>query len=115
MDVVRFDEAPPYAAAGHTGFNMFRLQGMEASPTVSMWVGLSVIAPGGATTLSASAAEKIYVVVDGEVTIGNGAQEVVLRTLDSCRVAPDESRQVRNDGVVEARLLLAMQIPPAKS
>ena len=51
MDVVRFHDAPSYEAPGHTGFSMFRLQGLEASPSVAMWVGLSVIAPGGTTTL----------------------------------------------------------------
>lgn len=115
MDVVRLKDAPPYEAPGHTGFRMSRLQGMEASPAVAMWVGLSVIAPGGYTTLTASGLEKIYVVVDGEVTLGNGEQEVVLQPLDSCRIAPDESRQVRNDGAREARLILAMPLAPASS
>ncbi len=114
MDVVRFHEAPPYEAPGHAGFCMFRLQGLEASPSVAMWVGLSVIAPGGATTLTASGLEKIYVVVDGEVTVGNGAEEAVLQALDSCRIAPDEMRLVRNNGSREARLLLAMQLPGTK-
>ncbi|MET0273109.1 MAG: cupin domain-containing protein [Phenylobacterium sp.] len=113
--MVRFHEAPSYEAPGHAGFSMFRLQGLEASPAVAMWVGQSVIAPGGTTTLAASAVEKIYVVIAGEVTIGNGVEEAVLQTLDSCRIAPDESRQVRNDGSGEARLLLAMQLPSAKS
>lgn len=115
MDVVRLKDAPPYDAPGHAGFSMFRLQGQEASHTVALWVGLSVIAPGGRTTLSASPMEKIYVVVDGEVTIGDGVRESVLQTLDSCRIAPDETRQVRNDGTREARLLLAMPLAPAKS
>jgi quercetin dioxygenase-like cupin family protein len=111
MDVVRFDEAPSYEAPDHAGFSMLRLQGLEASPAVAMWMGLSTIAPGGATTLSASQMEKIYLVIDGEVTIGNGSEETTLQVLDSCRIAPNENRQVRNSGTRDARLLLVMQLP----
>jgi hypothetical protein len=114
MDVVRFHDAPSYEAPGHAGFSMLRLQGLEASPAVAMWMGLSTIVPGGATTLAASGAEKLYLVIDGEVTIGNGSDEATLAVLDSCRIAPNESRQVRNSGTREARLLLVMQLPSMK-
>lgn len=110
MDVVRIQEARSYEAAGHAGFRMLRLQGLEATPAVSMWIGLSTIAPGGSTILSASGAEKIYIVIDGQVTVSNGREEIVLGALDSCRIAPDEPRKISNEGSHEARLLLAMQI-----
>ncbi len=110
MDIVRIDDAPTYEAPGHQGFHMRRLQGMEASPASAMWVGLSIIAPGGQTTLTASHLEKIYVVIAGEVVLGNGAERARLGPLDSCRIAPGEPRQVSNEGATEARLLLAMPL-----
>ncbi len=111
MDVVRIGDAPPYEAPGHFGFRMVRLQGHEASPAVMLWMGLSVIAPGGHTTLSASPAEKLYVVLEGEVSVSNGVEDVVLRVMDSCRIAPNEPRELRNAGPREARILLAMPLP----
>ena len=65
MHVVRFTEAPEYTAPGHHEMAMVRLQGREAGPSSELWIGVSVIAPGGGTTLSSSPQEKMYVVLDG--------------------------------------------------
>lgn len=78
MHVVRFAEAPAYSAPGHHDMQMVRLQGREAGPSSDAWVGVSVIAPGGGTTLSASPQEKMYVVLDGELWISNGETEIAL-------------------------------------
>ena len=59
MNVVRIEAAPPYEAPGHDRMRMARLQGREAGPADTMWLGLSRIAPGGGTTLDAAAVEKI--------------------------------------------------------
>lgn len=92
---------------------MSRLQGREAGPADTAWIGLSIVAPGGSTTLSASALEKFYVVLDGELEITgvlpDGTTQVeVLRALDSCRIAPAEARMLVNCGLKEARVLLVM-------
>lgn len=112
MHVVRKAQAPAYEAPGHMAMAMRRLQGREAGPADSLWIGLSVIAPGGGTTLSASAVEKFYVVVDGELEItaehkGLAATEL-LQPLDSCRIAPGEARQLFNRGQRAASVLLVM-------
>jgi hypothetical protein len=65
MHVVRFAEAPEYTAPGHHDMAMVRLQGREAGPSSDLWVGVSVIAPGGGTMLSSSAQEEMYVVLNG--------------------------------------------------
>jgi quercetin dioxygenase-like cupin family protein len=114
MNVVRFDEAPPYDAPGHRDMRMVRLQGREAGPSDTLWLGLSEIAPGGGTTLDASPVEKMYVVLDGEVTISNGRETATLRPRDSCRIAPNEGRALRNDTDRPATILLAMPLAPAK-
>lgn len=112
MHVVRFDAAPPYAAPGHEGMRMVRLQGREAGPADLVWLGVSTIEPGGGATLSASEVEKMYVVLDGEVTLSNGETEIRLGPLDSCRIAPREGRILRNDTRAVARILLAMPFAP---
>jgi uncharacterized cupin superfamily protein len=111
MNVVRIADAPPYNAPGHFDMAMARLQGREAGPSDLIWLGLSRLSPGGATTLDASGLEKFYVVLEGEVTISNGAETVTLRRWDSCRIAAGEGRQLSNASKAEAVILLAMPLP----
>jgi mannose-6-phosphate isomerase-like protein (cupin superfamily) len=112
MNVVRLDAAPPYEAPGHDKMHMLRLQGREAGDSEVLWLGLSHLLPGGGTTLDASPLEKMYVVLDGEVTISNGSEEVTLRPWDSCRIAPDEPRALSNRSNRPATVLLAMPLGP---
>ena len=110
MNVVRLAAAPPYEAPGHDNMRMLRLQGREAGPSEVLWLGLSHLLPGGGTTLDASPIEKMYVVLDGEVTISNGTDEVTLKPWDSCRIAPDEPRALSNRTNRPATILLAMPL-----
>lgn len=113
MNVVRLDAAPAYEAPGHDNMHMLRLQGREAGPSDVLWLGLSHLLPGGGTTLDASPLEKMYIVLDGEVTISNGTEEVTLRPWDSCRIAPEEPRALSNRTNRPATILLAMPLVPA--
>jgi len=112
MNLVPFADAPPYEAPGHQGMAMRRLQGREAGLSDAVWIGLSIIEPGGGTTASASAVEKFYVVIEGEVEItaamDGRSSTALLSALDSCRIAPGESRQIRNPSGRPAKLLLVM-------
>ena len=113
MNVTRFASAPQYFPANHDGMRCVRLQGHEAGPATSVWLGVSEIAPGGHTDLKGSGVEKHYVVLRGEVTVvaqspGEPRQEALLKQYDSCRIAPGEARQVVNRGAETALLLLAM-------
>ena len=114
MNVVRIAAAPPYEAAGHERMGMVRLQGREAGPAESVWLGLSTLAPGGGTMLDTSEVEKFYVVWSGEVTVSNGSETVTLGPLDSVRIAPGEPRQLRNATDRDAMILLAMPIVTPK-
>lgn len=110
MHVVRFTDAPPYDAPGHALMRMVRLQGRDAGPADTVWLGVSTIAPGGGTTLDASGVEKIYVVLDGAVTVSNGQDKISLQRWDSCRIAPGEGRQLGNDTDQPASILLVMPL-----
>ncbi|MBC7939531.1 MAG: cupin domain-containing protein [Chitinophagaceae bacterium] len=115
MHVVPYVDAPPYDAPGHLGMAMRRLQGREAGPSNSVWIGVSRVEPGGGTTLSASDVEKFYVCLQGEVVMtardANQENSTVMRPLDSCRIAPHEARQITNRSTSEALLLLVMPQP----
>lgn len=108
MHVTRITEAPEYQAPGHSQMTMLRLQGKEAGPADAAWLALSAIESGGGITLSASGAEKFYVVVEGEIEISNGAETQRLGIYDSCRIAPNEPRMIRNPGPATARIILVM-------
>lgn len=114
MHVVPFAQAPTYSAPGHMQMFMQRLQGMEAGPSDSVWIGCSLLESGGGTTMAASDLEKFYICLEGEVRITSKAeesnQEITLKPLDSCRIAPGESRQLFNSGSTTARVLLVMPL-----
>jgi quercetin dioxygenase-like cupin family protein len=110
MNVTRFAEARPYFPAGHFMMRCLRLQGHEAGPASDIWLGASIIEPGGYTSVAASSVEKHYVVLDGDVTLTTEAGEVVLHRHDSCRLAPNEQRKLENRGERPAVILLAMPL-----
>jgi hypothetical protein len=117
MHVTRISDAPEYQAPNHFDMTCLRLQGREAGPAEQLWLGLSIIEPGGHTGLDPSPIEKHYVVVEGELTLtgelpGRPTQSAVLRRLDSCRFAPGEKRQLVNHTNRVAKVLLAMPFEP---
>ena len=115
MHITRFAEAPEYQAAGHFNMRCLRLQGHEAGPVDDIWLGASVIEPGGHVAPSASPLEKHYVVLSGEVIVSTDAEEAVLCPFDACRLAPGERRMIRNTTNERATILLAMPWRPVQS
>jgi hypothetical protein len=108
MNVTRFKLAPPYVAPQHEDMRCLRLQGMEAGPSESLWLGVSHLLPGGHTGFDASPLEKHYVVLEGTVVIVTEGHEEVLEVWDSCRLAPGEKRRLENRTNRSATILLAM-------
>jgi quercetin dioxygenase-like cupin family protein len=111
MKVTRIKQAPRYVAPEHFDMACLRLQGREASRTEAMWVGMSHLLPGGHTSLKSSPQEKIYVVIEGEVTILTSGGEATLGPLDSVLIARNEERAVENRTNLPATVLLLMEGP----
>jgi len=112
MIVTRINRAPEYSPPDHFDMRCLRLQGFEAGPVDSLWMGLSEIAPGGHTNLSASPLEKLYLVVEGQVVIRSSESEATLNPLDSCRIAPGEARALENRSDSIAKVVLCMPFQP---
>lgn len=112
MNLTRYQDAPPYFPPNHEGMACLRLQGHEAGPSQQLWLGMSHLLPGGGTTLDGSGIEKMYLVLEGEVTIVTDEGEQLLRRYDSARLAPGERRALRNHGKHPATILLAMPLAP---
>jgi hypothetical protein len=116
MNLTRIDQAPEYFAPNHDQMQCLRLQGHEAGPAVQLWMGMSILEPGGQTALNPSPIEKHYVVLEGSLTVVSELDGVqtrhILNRFDSCRFAPGESRQIINHTQDVARILLAMPFEP---
>jgi quercetin dioxygenase-like cupin family protein len=112
MHITRLADAKPYPAPNHSDVVALRLQGAEASPAGLGSVGLSYYLPGGKAEMSAGPQEKIYVVIEGELTVElAGGEKAVLKPLDSCLIEPGEAREVRNETNAPATLLVIMTLP----
>ena len=116
MHITRLADAKRYDAPKHFDMRSLRLQGFDASAADFGWTGLSYFLPGGGAEMDAGLIGKIYVVVDGEVTVAlsDGATQV-LGKLDSCFIPAGEARAIRNDGNVVATMLVFMPYPKAST
>jgi len=113
MHVKRFQDAKPYQAPNHRGNVGLRLQGYEPGGPTNQWVGYSQYLPGGGAGPDSTPFEKVYVVIEGELTIIAGGAEVVLGPLDSCTIARDEVREIVNRGNHVAKMIVVIPYPPA--
>jgi glyoxylate utilization-related uncharacterized protein len=113
MDVTRLEDAKPYEAPKHFDMRGLRLQGFQASGAEAFWVGLSTFLPGGGAEMDGTPIEKVYVVVEGEMTVITEDGETVLGRYDSCRLAPGEARAVENRTKLPALMLVVMPYPAA--
>ncbi len=113
MQLTRIGDARPYEAPKHHDMRGLRLQGSDASETENFWVGLSHFLPGGGAESDATPLEKVYVVLDGRVTIVTDDGEQELGPLDSCRLAPNERRSIENRTNLPASMLVVMPYPQA--
>jgi quercetin dioxygenase-like cupin family protein len=112
MHMKRYADAKPYEAANHRNVIGLRLQGFEPGGPTNQWVGLSHFLPGGGAGPDATPFEKIYIVLEGEMTVMADGKEQVLRKLDSCTIAPNESREIVNRSNSVCSMLVVIPYPP---
>ena len=112
MLINRFDEAQPYIAPNHRDVVGLRLQGfMEGGPT-NQWVGLSQFLPGGGAGPDSTPFEKVYVVIEGEMTVIIDGKETVLKKFDSCTIPANEVREIENRRNDICTMMVIMPYPP---
>jgi quercetin dioxygenase-like cupin family protein len=111
MLVRRFDEARPYEAANHHGVVGLRLQGFEEGGPLNQWLGYSQFLPGGGAGPDSTPFEKVYLVLEGEMTVIVGGQETVLGPMDSCTIPPGEVREILNRTNHVCKMLVVIPYP----
>jgi mannose-6-phosphate isomerase-like protein (cupin superfamily) len=88
------------------------LQHKSMGSEAPYWVGCSYYLPGAEAEWDASPLDKIYIMLEGELTMAFDDQEVELGPMDSIYIGPGENRQVRNDSNRVATMLVVMPYPP---
>jgi mannose-6-phosphate isomerase-like protein (cupin superfamily) len=98
MKKVSLSQVKPYAAAKHFNMTALRLQGKEETGIQKFWMGVSYFLPGGGAewAYEDNPQEKVYLVLEGEITVRNKTEEVTLKAMDSLYLGPNEGREVMN-------------------
>ena len=113
MKVTRLEDAVKYSPPKHYDCFAMHLQHKNLGCEAPYWVGCSYFLPGGKAEWDASPLEKIYIVLEGEITVELEDQQVKLGPMDSIFIGPNENRKVRNDTNSVATMLVVMPYPPA--
>ncbi|WP_299298472.1 cupin domain-containing protein [uncultured Tateyamaria sp.] len=111
MLVKRFEDATPYEAPNHWGVTGLRLQGFEDGGPENQWVGFSQFLPGGGAGPDATLFEKVYVVLEGEMTVTIDGTETVLSAMDSCTIPAGEIRTIENRSNHICKMLVVIPYP----
>lgn len=113
MKKVTLQEVKPYQAPKHFNMVALRLHGKEETGAQRFWMGMSHFLPQGGAEYDASPLEKIYFVLEGEVTIqpGPGKEEITLGPWDSIYIGPNEGRAIINKTNRPATMLVVINYP----
>ena len=106
MKKIQINDVKAYEAPGHFAMTAMRLHGKEETGATKFWVGLSHFLPGGGAEFGAPPGEKVYFVLDGEVTIKTADEEIVLRRNDLIYIEPEEGREIINRTNYPATMLV---------
>jgi mannose-6-phosphate isomerase-like protein (cupin superfamily) len=113
MTPKKLSEAKEYVAPNHRACTTLRLFGAEAGVSKGIVAGVSHFLPGGGAGPDASPPEKVYYVLEGELTVIVGGKETVLRKNDSCYIGPNESREIVNRTNEVCTIFVAVANAPA--
>jgi glyoxylate utilization-related uncharacterized protein len=112
MKKIELKDVKPYQAPRHFGMTALKLHGKEESGVTKFWVGLSHFLPGGgAENDGGTPVEKVYFVLDGEVTVKTPKEEITLRRWDSLAIGPGEQREIMNKTNLPASMLVIISTP----
>jgi glyoxylate utilization-related uncharacterized protein len=113
MTKIELKDVKPYDAPGHHGMRAMRVQGKEETGATKFWMGVSHFLPGGGAEYGYedNPLEKVYFVLDGEVTVKTKSQEYVLRKYDSLFLGPNEGREIINKTNMPATMLVVINYP----
>ncbi len=114
MKKVELKDVKPYVAPKHFNMTALKLHGKEETGSTKFWMGLSHFLPQGGAEFDASPTQKVYFVLDGEVTvIDDKQQKIVLKAWDSIHIGANEGRSIINETNKPASMLVVINYPEA--
>ncbi len=111
------EDLKPYNAPGHFAMTAMRIHGKEETGAEKFWVGVSTFLPGGGAewAYEDDPLEKVYYVLEGEMTVTNKeGKTYVLRKDESISFPPNEGRGLMNASNLPARMLVIINYPETK-
>jgi glyoxylate utilization-related uncharacterized protein len=113
MKKIELKDVKPYQAPGHFNMSAMRLQGKEETGATKFWMGLSHFLPGGGAEwgYEDNPFEKVYFVLEGEITVKSKTEEFTLRKNDSIFIGPNEGREIMNKTNLPASMLVIINYP----
>lgn len=108
MKIIRIKDAKAYHPPRHNNMVALKLSDQELTGAQKFWCGLSHFLPGGGAewAYDDSPTEKIYVVLDGEITIKVKQETQTLYKGDVVFLAPFEGREVINNSNYPSSILV---------
>lgn len=103
-------DVKPYVAPAHFDMVALKLHGLQESGASKFWMGMSYFLPGGGAEYAYedSPTEKVYFVLDGEITVKSKDETFVLRKNDSIFIGPNEGREMINETNQVATVLVVI-------
>jgi len=113
MKKVRIEDLTAYEAPGHFGMTAMRIHGKAETGGSKFWMGLSHFLPGGGAqwAYEDNPLEKVYHVLEGEITVKSKSETFVLEKGDTLYLGPNEGREVVNDTNLPASMLVVINYP----
>ena len=109
MKKVELKDVKPYAAAKLFNMTALKLHGKDETGSTKFWMGLSHFLPQGGAEFDASPTEKVYFVLDGEITvIDSDKKKIVLKAWDSIHIGANEGREIINESNKPASMLVVI-------
>jgi len=102
-----------YDAPGHFKVMTQRLSGKDETGATKFWIGYSEFEPGGGAdwAYEDNPLEKVYYVLEGELTIKSKTEEFILRANDLMFFPPNEGREIINNTDKKVKMLVAINYP----
>jgi len=111
MKKVALQGVMPYSAPKHFNMCALKLHGRDETGAQKFWMGLSHFLPGGGAEMGATPTDKVYFVLEGEVTIVTPDSEITLKAMDSIFIGPGEQRAIVNKTNMPASMLVVINYP----
>lgn len=103
-------DVKPYVAPGHFDMVALKLHGVDESGATKFWMGMSHFLPGGGAEYAYedSPTEKVYMVLEGEITVKSKTETIILKKYDSIFIPPFEGREIINETNMPATMLVVV-------